>query len=235
MSVGKPHRQNSGFQLRYFLAGSCTTPDGAYVLMYGQQNDMQTKLRHAESQLIRRRAKLKAAEAKEARAQYVIDAHRDNSGSGLLYDVLQAEADLLDAKAEVMEIQADIPTWELNWEAAKQELADINQIMAELRPLCRFYFDDILKMSEAAQEEEWLGELKQRAENFLITAGTIPHDHFQTMRAHPQFKAALVPHIQQINQKIAKATMLSNQGKDGMASLMLELEQPKLLEAPKEG
>jgi hypothetical protein len=91
-------------------------------------------------------------------------------------------------------------------------------------------------MGEACQEEEWLGELKQRAENFLLTAGTIPHDHFQTMRMHPQFKAELVPHIQLVNQKIQKAALLGQQGQDGMAALMLELEEPKLLEAPqKEG
>jgi hypothetical protein len=30
----KPHRTNSDFQLRYFLARSCHTPDGARALMY---------------------------------------------------------------------------------------------------------------------------------------------------------------------------------------------------------
>ena len=232
--IGKPHRQNSGFQLRYFLAGSCTTPDGAYVLMYGQLIDMQGKLRHAESQLKRRQAKLKAAEAKEARAQFVIDAHENNSGSGLLQDVLQAEADLLDAQAERLEIEADIPTWDMNWQAAKQELEDIEKLMLELRPKCKYADLDILAMSEASQEEEWLGELKQRAENFLITAGTIPHDHFQTMRSHPRFKEDIVPHIRQVNQKITWAHGLTQKGTDGMAALMLELEEPKLLEAPKE-
>lgn len=229
--VGKPHRQNSGFQLRHFLAGSCSTPDGAYVLMYGQLIDMQGKLRHAESQLKRRQAKLKAAEAKEERARSVIQAHKDNSGSGLLHEILQAEADLLDAEAERLEIEADIPVWDMNWQAAKQELADIETLMLELKPRCKYADLPILEMSEAAQEEEWLGELKQRAENFLLTAGTIPHDHFQTMRSHPKFKTALVPHIQMMNQRIGKAHQLP----DGMQNLMLELQGPALLEAPKEG
>lgn len=211
--IGKPHRQNSGFQLRHFLAGGCTTPDGAYVLMYGQLIDMQSKLRHAESQLVRRKAKL-------AKAQYVID-HPDEFKA---YEVLDAEADKL-------EIEADIPIWDMNWQAAKQELADIEVLMLELKPKCKYAHLPILEMSEAAQEEEWLGELKQRAENFLLTAGTIPHDHFQTMRSHPRFKTDLVPHIQLMNQRIA----LAHQAGDGMQKLMLDLAGPALLEAPKEG
>jgi len=232
--TAKPHRQNSGFQLRYFLAGSCSTPDGAYVLMYGQLTDMQNKLRHAESQLLARQAKLKAAEAKEARANYVLQCAKNNEGTGLLYEILQAEADALQARADRLEIEADIPVWDMNWQAAKQELADIEELMLELKPKCKYADRDILAMSEASQEEEWLGELKQRAENFLITAGTIPHDHFQTMRSHPRFKTDLVPYIQGVNQKIAQANRLGQQGKDGMAALMLELEEPKLLEAPRE-
>jgi hypothetical protein len=232
----KPHRQNSRFQLRHFLAGSCTTPDGAYVLLYGQLNDMQTKLAHAESQLKRRQSKLLAAEAKEAKAQVVIDAHKNNSGSGLLHDVLQAEADLLDAQAERLEIAADVPTWEMNLTAAKQELADIENLMLEIKPQCKYAEHDILTMSELAQEEEWLGELKQRAENFLLTAGTIPHDHFQTMRMHPRFKEELVPHIQLMYNKISligqkdfKGNLI---GPASHAEVMLELDvTPLKLEA----
>jgi hypothetical protein len=214
--TAKPHRQNSGFQLRYFLAGQCSTPDGAYVLMYGQMTDMKNKLRHAEAQLKRRHAKL-------AKSQYVID----HPAEFKAYEVLEAEADKL-------EIEADIPIWDMNVLAAQQELADIENLMLEIRPKCKYADLPILEMSEACQEEEWLGELKQRAENFLITAGTIPHDHFQTMRSHPRFKTDLVPHIQLVNQKLATAAALTHKGQDGMTSLMLELEEPKLLEAPKE-
>lgn len=232
MSVAKPHRQNSGFQLRHFLAGSCSTPDGAYVLMYGQLIDMQGKLRHAESQLKTRQAKLKAAAAKEAHAKFTLE--QRNFGCEIPeHEVLQAEADALQAEADRLEIEADIPTWDMNWQAAKQELADIETLMLELKPLCKHADLPILEMAEACQEEEWLGELKQRVENFLLTTGTIPHDHFQTMRMHPQFKAGLVPHIQLMNQKLGQAQMLMQQGKDGMTSLMLELEDgTKLLAAP---
>lgn len=231
----KPHRQNSGFQLRHFLVGSCTTPDGAYVLMYGQLIDMQSKLRHAESQLKTRQAKLKAAEAKEAKAQWELDNVKRNEGSGLLHDILESEANLLQAQADKLEIEADIPTWDMNRTAAQQELVDIENLMLELKPLCKYADKDILTMSELSQQDEWLGELKQRAENFLLTQGTIPHDHFQTMRMHPEFKTALVPHIQGVHNQISRVGARDRSGnilpdalKD-MAALMLEMETPQLL------
>lgn len=204
--------------------------------MYGQLIDMQGKLRHAESQLKRRQAKLKTAEAKQAGAQYVIDAHKANSGSGLLHEILQAEADLLDAEAERLEIEADIPTWEMNKTAAEQELKDIEDLMLELKPQCKYAHLPILEMSEASQEDEWLGELKLRAENFLITAGTIPHDHFQTMRMHPRFKTELVPHIQIMNDKVVAMNMVGHDRKPlkTLSQVMLETEAPLLLTNNKE-
>jgi hypothetical protein len=235
----KPHRQNSGFQLRHFLVGSCTTPDGAYVLMYGQLIDMQGKLRHAESQLKARQAKLKAAEAKEAKANFELEQAKDPGRAAPAHEVLQAEADALQAQADRLEIEADIPTWDMNFEAAQAELADIEKLMLELKPRCKYAHLPILEMSEKSQEEEWLGELKQRAENFLLTAGTIPHDHFQTMRMHPQFKTHLVPHIQIMHDKINTIGARYQDGPQkgqlvegvlpNMAALMMQMEEPQLL------
>jgi len=230
----KPHRQNSRFQLRHFLAGSCSTPDGAYVLMYGQLIDMQGKLRHAESQLKKRQARLKAAEAKQAEAQHVLDAAKNNEGTGLLHVILKAEADLLEAEAERLEVEADIPVWDMNFEAAKQELADIEALMLEIKPNCKHAHLPILEMSEASQEDEWLGELKRRTENFLITAGTIPHDHFDTMRLHPKFKDEIAPYIQIMHDKIALIGARDTRGQlvapeQTMNKVIQELETPKLL------
>jgi hypothetical protein len=216
----KPHRQNSNFQLRHFLVGSCTTPDGAYVLMYGQLIDMQDKIRHAESQRKRRQAKI-------AKAQYTID----NPTYFKAYEVLDAEAD-------VLEVEADMSTWDMNLAAAKQELAAIENLMLELKPRCKYAHLPILEMAEASQEDEWLGELKQRAENFLITAGTIPQDHFQTMRMHPKFNSDLVPHIQNMQNILSSVGVRDETGKlvgpADHAALMLGLESAPLLTMVKE-
>ena len=71
--------------------------------------------------------------------------------------------------------------------------------MAELEPQRKFKHLPMLEANEAAQREEWLGELKERAENFLLTTGTIPHDHFHHMRCHPDFEKEIAPHIRKIS------------------------------------
>jgi len=53
-----PHRNNSDFQLRYFMANNCHTPDIAWCLMYEQKLDIQLKLDSTKAKLLRRKAKL---------------------------------------------------------------------------------------------------------------------------------------------------------------------------------
>jgi hypothetical protein len=204
----KPHRQNSGFQLRYFLAGDCHTSDGAYVLMYGQKIDIETKLRHAESQLLRRQGKIMAA-------QEIIDT------PGL------KPSEYLMAKADKLEQEADVPTWEMNLKGAHQELQDIVEIMEELKPQCKYADLDILEQSEASQQEEWLLELMNRAENFFLSVGSIPHDHLQTMRSHPEFKEKLVPYIAEIHKKLSIAMGPAG---GGMVQALSNVSKPLLLE-----
>jgi hypothetical protein len=179
----KPHRNNSDFQLRYFLAGSCHTADGAYVLLYSQLVDMEAKVKHQVAQELRREAKL-----------LEIDEILNHPGS--------TQVQKLNAMADKAEIEANLPVWEMNRVAATQELETIKKLMEELEPLRKYGHLDILAASEATQREEWLGELKHRAENFLLTQGTIPPDQLETMRTHPDFESSIVPHVQQLTQNI---------------------------------
>jgi hypothetical protein len=181
--IGKPHRNNSDFQLLHFFAGSCHTPDGAWMVMYDQKRDIEDKLKHEDIQRLRREAKIEAAN------EIINDEHSRKS------EKLEAQADILEANAEV-------DTWTLNIEAAKNELATINKIMAKLEPLRKYKDLPMLEANEAAQEEEWLRELQYRAENFMITQGTIPHDHFARMREHPKFKTDLLPHIKKVKEQL---------------------------------
>lgn len=198
----KPHRQNSDFQLRYFLAGDCKTPDGAWCLMYGQKIDMESKIRHSDVQLKRREAKI-------AKARHTLKT------SDLQHERLEAEADIL-------EQEADTPVWELNLRAAKMELATIERLMAELEPLRKYGHLPLLEASEAAQREEWLEELKVRAENFMITQGTIPHDHLNTMRMHPDFKSHLAPYVTHL------LVTMKNVNREDTMTLLAPLEMPSL-------
>jgi len=174
----KPHRTNSDFQLRYFMAGSCHTPDGAWMLMYGQKIVIESNLNNAEAQRLRREAKIEAA-------RYALDQN---------IPLFQKKL----AQADIVEANADLSIWENNVKAAQDELATLEKLMAELEPQRKFAHLPLLEANEATQRGEWLGELKERAENFLLTQGTIPHDHFHTMRCHPDFEQEIVPHIRAI-------------------------------------
>ena len=203
----KPHRTNSNFQLRHFLTGSCHTADGAYALMYGQLIDMEQKVAFSEASALKRKATLMEKQA-------------------ILKDKKSTEIEKLKAEADLMELEATRKTWEMNTQAAKDELEEIRKIMAEIEPHRKYGHLPLLEAHEAAQREEWLGELKMRCEDFLLTTGTIPHDHLNTMRCHPDFREEIVPHIQLINHQMATT------GKgfallDGKTAPHLQLEAPK--------
>lgn len=176
--------------------------------MYGQKIDIETKLRHAESQLLRRQGKIMAT-------QEIIDTPGLKPSEYML------------AQADKVEQEADVPTWEMNLRGAKQELEDIVKIMEELKPQCKYADLEILEQSEASQQEEWLLELMKRAENFFLSMGSIPHDHLQTMRSHPEFEEKLVPYIAKIHEKVSLA--FGPQG-GGMVQALSNVSKPLLLE-----
>ncbi len=205
--ISKPHRQNTRFQLENFLLRDCNTIDGAWNLMYSQKVDMEGKLRYSESQRLRREAKIEAANRKLHgwRSWFV------------------SKADKLEAMADIEEQLADLPTWELNLQAAKDELRDIEELMAALEPKRKYAYLPLLEAQEAAQEEEWLGELKKRAQNFMLTQGFIPHDHFNTMRCHPKWEEEIMPHLVSL-----RAMTTSSLPYENKLALLSTPEQAKL-------
>ena len=181
-----PHRNNSDFQLRHFLAGSCFTPDGAWMLMYGQMIDREATVKACEAAQLRQKAKRLDAEA-------------------VINDPNASDTDKMRAQADLMEMEAHKYTSDTNFEAAKMELATIKQLMSEVEPHRKYAHLPLLEANEAAQRDEWLGEFKNRVENFLFSTGTIPEDHLRAMRNHPDFQTELLPHIQEVMVKLTNA------------------------------
>jgi hypothetical protein len=178
-----PHRNNSDFQLRYFIAGSCHTADGAWAVLYNQKLDIEIKLATTKAQIIKRevrrlelskRAPKNDLEAKLIEAEWI----EFNSTDGLL---------------------------ELAVEGAEKELETIKSLMDEYSPHRKYGHLPILEATEAAQREEWLLEFKNRVENYLLTQGTIPHDQIEAMRQHPDFEVEIVPHIKNMMISISQA------------------------------
>ncbi len=188
-----PHRNNSDFQLRYFMANNCHTADVAWCLMYEQKLDIQIKLDITKARVLRRKAR-----------QIEID------------EGLKSEDPVkqLNAQADLIEWQSGEGLLELAILGAEQEIATIESIMAELEPQRKYAHLSILEAAQAAQREEWLLEFKHRTENYLLSKGTIPEDQLQAMRSHPDFESNIVPFISDVLHKISdnkdKMNLLTN-------------------------
>ena len=195
--IAKNNRRNHNFQIENFLVGACHTADGAYSLLCDLREDRRDALSQVEVSSLRTKAKI-------IRAERQLDSDDE---------VLR-----LEAKADLEEIKAHEETLLKKIEAEKAELKFIEHCMEKLQPHRRFAHLPDPEAHEAAQHDEWRYELEYRAINFLLTTGTIPHDHFASMRQHPDFHKHILPTIEN-----AKGLMAT-----GDISLLLS-EQKKLL------
>lgn len=171
-----PHRNNSDFQLRYFMANNCHTADVAWCLMYEQKLDIMLKLEATKAKMLRR-------EAKKAEIEEVLN------------DPNISKSARLNAEADMIEWKSGEGLLELALAGAEQEIATIENIMEELEPQRKYGHLPLLEASQAAQREEWLLEFKQRCENYLLSIGTIPEDQLNAMRNHPDFESQIVPYV----------------------------------------
>jgi hypothetical protein len=173
--LSKNNRRNHNFQIENFLVGSCHTADGAYALLCDLKEDRKDALAQVEVSSLRTKAKIVRAEKQLAS---------------------EDEATRLEAKADLEEIKAHEETLLRNIEAAKSELKFIEECIEKIQPYRKFAHLPDPEAHEAAQHDEWRYELEYRAINFLLTAGTIPHDHFASMRQHPDFHEHILPAIE---------------------------------------
>ena len=178
----KYDRNNTNFQIAYFIAGSCHTADAAYIALLSLKQDREQAL-----------AAAKVSDLKKQAA--VINATKKTQD--------QDPAEQLLGQAELLEIQQQEQLTTRLIAAAQSELEFINQCIAQVQPLRKYGHLSDHEAAEACQKDEWLGELCYRAENYMLTAGSIPHDHFATMRQHPDFAATILPRIEQIHLALA--------------------------------
>lgn len=173
----KNNRVNHDFQIAYFLAGSCHTPDGAYALLCDLKEEREMALASVKSSLLRTNAKL-------LKSKYLLE-----NGS---------EWEKIEAQADIVEIQENEKFTERNIKAAEKELEFINKCIEKIQPHRKYSHLSDPEANEAMQQEEWKLELMNRAENFLLTTGNIPPDQFSTMRQHPNFNDSILPFIQNV-------------------------------------
>jgi hypothetical protein len=202
----KNNRLNHDFQIAYFLAGSCHTPDAAYSLLKDLQEEREMALAQIEGSELRAKAKI-------LRAEKMIQS--DDPAT-----VLEGQAELADMKNNEHFLRKNI-------EAAKRELNFIQKCIDRLYPYRKYSHLPDEEAHEAIQMEEWKLELINRAENNLLASGQISSDLLQTMRQHPQFQSDILPAIENI-----KLVMTTN---DNFLNIVEKLgnnklDIPKLLE-----
>ena len=175
------------------MANNCHTADIAWCVMYEQKLDIHIKLESTKAKLLRRQARfIEIEQALES----------------------QDPVKQLNAQADLIEWQSGQGMLEMAVLGAEQELATITSIMAELEPQRKYADLPILEAAQAAQREEWLLEFQRRTENYLLSTGTIPEDHLNAMRNHPDFEVNIVPFITEVLHKISvdkdKISLLTN-------------------------
>lgn len=193
------NRRNHDFQIRHFLIGACSTVDGAYALLCDLREDRKNALGMASASALKLKAKRLLIERGKASEDEVVR---------------------LEAEAEELEIEAMRETSENCLSACRDELAFIQKCMDLLEPHRLFKHLPPAEAHEAAQRGEWLGELMLRAENHLLTSGTIPTDDFKTVRMHPDFEAEIKPLIEKIGSMEAKQPLLSSYAPSALLALL---------------
>jgi hypothetical protein len=173
----KANRQNHDFQIVNFIVGSCHTADGAFGILHDLRQDRDAAIKTYMANKLRQQAKI-------IRAKRMLDS--------------DDEAVRLEGKADIEDIQATAEMSEANYLAALAELKTINRCIEIIQPMRKFAHLPDPEAHEAAQYDEWKLELIHRAENCLLTTGSVPTDQFQTMRMHPAFKSEILPEIEQI-------------------------------------
>ena len=171
------HWKNSDFGIAYFIAGNCHTPDEANRILKQIREDRVIALKSAESGYKKQQAKI-------IRANRVIN------------NLDSDECDVLDAEADILELKAFEEQQMKCYKAALHEVEFIDACIAKIEPL-RKYKDLPDDMAcQAAQHEEWKYELIERAKDYLLTTGTIPPDHYRTMRNHPEYEKSIAPVVE---------------------------------------
>jgi len=201
----KNNRQNHDFQIAYFLAGSCKTPDAAYGLLMDQRDDRDVAIKNLKASELKQKAKIVRAKRKIASDD---------------------EAEQLDGQAELAEIEAFAELEAKNIAAAHAELAFIDKCLAAIEPHRKYRHLSLPEANEACQRDEWKLEFIERAENQLLTSGSISHDDYAHMRRHPDFATEIAPAIAAISN-----LMLQKGGRDQLMKICEQktFDLPKLL------
>lgn len=184
-NIAKYGKFNTFFQIAYFIGGACHTPDGAYFalkeLWWDRKNTLSAN-----------KAKALEVKAERLECKSIIDSQDSKEWEKMK---AQARLDLLDGDIEFSQHLIS---------QAEAEFGFLDDCLNALKPKCKYADMPESMAHEMSQREEWLLELRYRAENYLCCGNQIPAAEFDTMRLHPDFASHILPHIRDITIAISK-------------------------------
>ncbi len=173
------HRSNSDFHLKYFLAGTCYTPDAAYFRLLMEQEALVEKI---EINKQTHDYAIKIAQAK--------------------FNEATKESERLAAEKEIKELEIKEIMYERTYTAALKELNTLNDLIEQLKPQCKYIDMDPDDAWNECQREEWLYEIKARIENGLVSTKNISPTDIEIARRHPDFQLEIAPFVDKLIQKL---------------------------------
>lgn len=177
------HWRNSNFQKLFFIICAKHTVDDAYRVALELREERQLAVDVAI-------ANRKKTLAKRKRLERIIN----NPDSDEL-DVIEAEADLEEMDAHQKNGQAC-------FDEAVREIEFLNKAIDVMEPHRKYAHLPSHEAFQLAQTEEWARELLFRAENSLLTIGSIDTENLKNIRLHPQGTTRLLPAIRELSQLI---------------------------------
>lgn len=179
------HWRNSNFQIKCFIVGSCHTADEAYHKLMELKEERDIAIANANANVFRQRAK--ALKAKSMLTSG--DELEQLEGSAILAEMLAFEQQSKSV-----------------YDQAVRESAYIQSLIDEITPHRKYSHLPDYEAHQLAQEESWMLELLYRAENSILSIGTIPADQLSTMRMHPKWKEVIEPYISDLSMKVRSNT-----------------------------
>ncbi len=177
------HWRNSNFQTVAFIIGKCHTADEAY--------------RKLQLQILDRRKAIDAALISQKRA-----ALATSKAQAVLRNFEASDDDKAEALITLEEIGQETASLRPILEEAQREELFMVRLAEYLLPFRKYKDLPDHEAFQLIQREEWCLELIHRAQNFLYCSGTIPTDHFDTMRAHPDFRTIIAPAVDAMQEAV---------------------------------
>jgi hypothetical protein len=162
------HWRNSNAQILYFIVGKAHTTDEAYRLLMELREERVISLALARANGLKN-------DAARLRAGAVVQRSKQTLGAAISTDEQRylVQADLLDARATVAELDAYADQTKPCIDAAEQELLFIDQLVAKVQPHRKYAHLPDAEAHQACQVEEWKHELLFRAENYISAQGFV--------------------------------------------------------------